>query len=57
MEFTKECTFYSMAERKDTGPCGSCVAFDLTKPLFMQFAPLSQGVISNMRATNNTSCC
>lgn len=32
---------------------------DFTKAPFTQFAPLSQGVIHNMRATNNTSgnCC
>lgn len=49
--FTDDCTFYCRAPRVDTGRCSSCSAMvDRTRALFTQFAPLSQGVIQNMRA-------
>jgi hypothetical protein len=47
-------------DRVDTGPCAGCSAMvDFTRAAFTIWAPLSQGVISNMRAmpSNQTVCC
>lgn len=56
-EFTKNCTIYFGAPRVDTGPSSSYMV-DLTKSLFMQFAPLSQGVITDMVVAETFSeCC
>jgi hypothetical protein len=52
------CGTYYGASRCDTGPaCWTGHMVDLTKALFLQFAPLSQGLINNMRATTDASCC
>lgn len=56
--FTNQCpnpSWYATS-RRDTGPSSSAMV-DLTKSFFLQFAPLSQGVIPNMVATNNVTCC
>jgi hypothetical protein len=51
------CSTYYMARRVDTLPSGSAIV-DLTPALFTQFAPLSDGIIPNMRVLNNTNeCC
>lgn len=54
--FTTTCGPYFVAPRVDTGPSSSAIV-DLTKALFLQFAPLSQGVITNMSVSNNATCC
>ncbi len=54
--FSKDCNIYYTAARVDTGPSSSATV-DLTKSLFLKFAPLSQGVITNMVVTNNCGCC
>jgi hypothetical protein len=56
--FTHDCSTYYGAGKFDVGPCSSCVLMDFTKALFTQFAPLSQGIITNMRATSTgLPCC
>jgi hypothetical protein len=50
------CNTWYIAPRVDTHNEGAASAADLTKPLFMQFAPLSQGFIQDMRISNDDSC-
>jgi len=58
MTFSTDCTIYNGALRVDSGPaCSLGRMADFTKSLFMQWAPLSQGLIHNMRATTNIGCC
>lgn len=54
--FTKGCSLYDDAPRVDTGP-GSGALVDLTKALFMDFAPLSQGMITGMKVMDYATCC
>lgn len=56
LNFTKDCSGYYLAKRVDTGPSSSAMV-DLTKALFLRFAPLSQGVITNMRVSTDGTCC
>jgi hypothetical protein len=51
------CVVYKTAHREDTHNPNAPTVADLTKALFMEFAPLSQGVISGMRLTNDLGCC
>lgn len=59
MHFTKDCYLVYIGWRRDTGPAqGLGRMVDFTKALFTQFAPLSQGIITNMKAlTGSSSCC
>lgn len=54
--FTLDCFTYYQAPRVDTGPSTTRLC-DFTKALFMQFAPLSQGTISNMKACPSVNNC
>ena len=54
--FSNDCNNWYGADRCDTHQQSASSIADLTKALFLQFAPLSQGVISNMRVSN-TGCC
>lgn len=57
-DFTNNCSVWNSGARCDTGPaCSTGHMVDFTKSLFMEFAPLSQGVISNMRAASAAVCC
>jgi hypothetical protein len=56
--FSKNCTVWNPAHKVDTGPaCGLGRMTDFTKSLFMQFAPLSAGVVSNIRMSGTIDCC
>ena len=44
------------APRVDTGP-SACPMIDLSKPLFLQFAPLSQGIVQNVIACTDAPAC
>ncbi len=56
--FSSDCTSgWFMAYRCDTHGAGYSTMADLTKALFLQFAPLSQGIINGMRISDNLSCC
>lgn len=57
MYFSKDCSVYDTGNRFETGPGIAGRIADLTKAMFMDFAPLSQGLIYNMVATNNVGCC
>lgn len=55
---SKRCNTYYGAKRVDSGPaCGLGRAADLTTALFMNFAPLSQGLISNSVIATTSTCC
>lgn len=57
LTFYRNCSFQATAVRVDTGPALSLHRMaDFTKPLFMEFAPLSQGIITNMSANPGTTC-
>lgn len=52
------CTVWAPATKADVGPaCSTGHMVDFTKSLFLQFAPLSAGVLSNVRADPNFGCC
>lgn len=56
--FSNDCNLYRYPSRVDTGPAsGTGHIADFTKALFTTWAPLSQGIITNMRATDNSGCC
>lgn len=55
--FSVNCSTWFMAYRCDTHQQNASSMADFTKSLFMQFAPLSQGVIYGMRVSNNMGCC
>jgi hypothetical protein len=55
--FSANCSTWLQAARVDTHNAGSGTMADLTKSLFMQFAPLSQGIISNMRVVSSAGLC
>lgn len=50
---TGQCGTWFMGQRFDTHNEAAESVADLTKSLFMEFAPLSQGKITNMRITND----
>lgn len=55
---SKRCSSYLQAVEVDHGPaCGLGRAADLTKSLFMQFAPLSTGLLYNSIVGTKTGCC
>lgn len=52
------CDIWRLGRRVDSGPaCATGNMVDLTRSFFMEFAPLSQGVISNQRVITGTSDC
>lgn len=56
---TGSCGTWYMGRRFDTHNENAATVADLTKALFTQFAPLGQGIIDNMRITddpNDTVC-
>lgn len=58
--FSTDCFGYYEASRVDTGPATNLGRIaDFTKSMFQNFAPLSQGLIYNMRAVGCTDlpCC
>jgi hypothetical protein len=55
---TADCIVWVPGTRVDSGPaCNTGRMVDFTKSLFMNFAPLSAGVISNVKADPNFGCC
>jgi hypothetical protein len=54
-QWNSQCSTYLLANRFDTQNPNSVVVSDFTKAMFTFFAPLSQGVISNMQISND--CC
>lgn len=54
--FSTDCNLYRYPTRVDTGPSSGYMT-DFTKALFMTWAPLSQGILTNVRATDNDTCC
>ncbi len=50
------CGTWYQGQRFDTQNELSGPVADLTESLFMQFAPLGQGLITNMRISNDDSC-
>lgn len=54
---TGDCGTWWAGQRFDTHNEGASTPCDLTKALFTQFAPLNQGIISNMRISNDSSDC
>lgn len=55
--FSANCGTYYVTGRVDTHNEGSPTAADLTKPMFTNFAPLGQGIITGMRISDNGTCC
>jgi hypothetical protein len=54
---SQSCTSLWASPRVDTHKADAASIADFTKPFFMQFAPLSQGVISGMRVSDDGTCC
>jgi hypothetical protein len=56
--FSTDCFTYFLMYRVDTGPDPSLHRMvDFTKAGFLQFAKLSVGLLSNMKASTNATCC
>jgi len=54
----ERCKLYILAPEVDHGPaCGLGRAADLTKSLFMSFAPLSEGLLKNSIVGTGNECC
>lgn len=52
------CSIYTVgSKRVDTIPPGTTTVASLSRSFFMNFAPLSQGIITNMLVTTNAGCC
>jgi hypothetical protein len=52
------CNIYNPGRRTDSGPdCYLARNADFSPSLFMQFAPLSTGVLTNVITTTNLGCC
>lgn len=52
------CTVWNPGTKVDNGPaCSTGRMVDFTKSLFLQFAPLSTGLLSGVRASDSLTCC
>jgi len=49
-------TVWNQAAHVDTGP-STCVMVDMTSSLFVQYAPLSQGIVSNVIFCTDAPAC